>query len=72
MRKAQLASVVALVAGGLLTLLWMGACARYVEGSIGWERLQSAPPHELALLVAGTTAPLAFVWLLLLYLVRGF
>ena len=29
MRKAQLASVVALVVGGLLTLLWLGACARY-------------------------------------------
>ncbi len=72
MRKARLASVVALVVGGLLTLLWLGACARYVEGVIGWERLQSAPPHELALLVAGAATPLAFVWLLLLYLVRGF
>ncbi len=72
MRKAGLANVVALVVGGLLTLLWLGACARYVEGVIGWERLQSAPPHELALLIAGAATPLAFVWLLLLYLVRGF
>ena len=72
MRKARLAGVVALVVGGLITLLWLGACARYVEGVLGWQGLLSRPPRELALLAAGAAAPLAFVWLLLLYLVRSF
>ena len=72
MTKSRRATWIALVIGAPVTVFWLIVSARYVETVIGWEALIRMPPHELGLLVAGATAPLAFLWLLLLYLVRGF
>ncbi len=72
MTKSRRASWIALAIGASVSVFWLAVCARYLETAFGWDALMKAPAHELGLLVAGATAPLAFVWLVLLYLVRGF
>ncbi len=72
MTKSRRASWIALAIGISVTVFWLAASARYVESTFGWDTVREVRLHELGLLVAGVTAPLAFLWLLLLYLVRGF
>jgi len=72
MMSSRRASWIALAIGASVTVFWLAACARYIENALGWPALLTLPPHDLGLLAAGATAPLAFVWLVLLYLVRGF
>ena len=70
--RLRRATAIATSIGGVLTLGWLGVCAWYITEYVGWGNINVFLPHELALSVAGTIAPLAFVWLLLLYVVRSF
>jgi uncharacterized phage infection (PIP) family protein YhgE len=58
--------------GILVSLLWVVAFAIYVQAQVGWTALADMPPGELGGLLAGFTAPLALLWLLLSTLRRGF
>ena len=46
-------------------------CADYIGEQIGWDNLFFLLPHELGIFIAGVFAPLAFLWLVLLYAVVG-
>ncbi len=70
--KLRRATAIATAVGGVLTAGWLGICAWYTTEYVGWGNLPAFLPHELALSVAGVVAPLAFVWLFLLYVVRSF
>jgi uncharacterized phage infection (PIP) family protein YhgE len=59
------------IVGLVLTAAWLVFIANYVNRNIGWENVQSMLPHELGAAFAGVFAPLAFVWLAMLYWVRG-
>ena len=61
MTKSRRASWIALAIGFLVTVFWLTASVRYVESTFGWGALREVRLHELGLLVAGATAPLAFV-----------
>lgn len=59
------------VVGGALSALWLLLCADYIGEQIGWDNLFGLLPHELGIFIAGVFAPLAFLWLVLLYAVVG-
>ena len=53
--------------GLLLTAAWLVLCAYYVDFYVGWDNLLLLLPHEIGAFFAGAFAPLAFLWLVLLY-----
>ncbi len=53
--------------GLLLTAAWLVLCAYYVDFYIGWDNLLLLLPHEIGAFFTGAFAPLAFLWLVLLY-----
>src|SRR5690606_10875233 len=57
--------------GAVISIAWLGVCALYIQNSVGWRNLWQVLPHELGGFIAGASAPLAFLWLLLLNLWRG-
>ena len=67
----RLSSVITGIVGLLVTAVWLGACAYYVETFVGWSGLQRLLPHELAMGVAGACLPPTLLWLVLVYFLRG-
>ena len=59
------------VVGIAASVLWLWLAADYIGEQIGWDNLFFLLPHEIAIFVAGVFAPLAFLWLVLLYLAVG-
>ena len=57
--------------GLLISILWVLAFAIYVQARVGWSAVSDMAPGELGGLLAGFTAPLALLWLLLSALRRG-
>ncbi|QEX24339.1 hypothetical protein FRZ61_42800 [Hypericibacter adhaerens] len=57
--------------GLVLTVAWLALVWTYVDREIGWNNVGGMLPHELGAAMAGAFAPLAFLWLLLLYWIRG-
>jgi hypothetical protein len=53
------------------TVAWLACVWIYVDRDIGWDNVRSMLPHELAAAVAGVFAPLAVLWLAVLYWARG-
>ena len=53
------------------SLVWLTLCADHIGNNVGWDNLFSMLPHEIAIILTGTFAPLAFMWLLLAYFGRG-
>jgi len=57
-----------LMIGGLLaTLVWLVLSALYVSNVVGWSAFLAARPNEIGDALAGTFAPLAFLWLVIGY-----
>ncbi|MCZ6743641.1 MAG: hypothetical protein O7D31_03015, partial [Alphaproteobacteria bacterium] len=50
-----------------MTAAWLVVCAYHVDLYIGWDNLLVLLPHEIGAFFAGAFAPLAFLWLVLLY-----
>src|SRR3990172_624591 len=57
--------------GGAVTLLWLNAAALYVVHTTGWGAVIALPLPQLGAALAGVTAPMAFLWLMLAYFSRG-
>src|SRR4051812_4900750 len=55
------------VIGGAITATWLIVVAFYVSDEIGWGNVGMMLPHELGFSLSGVFAPLAFLWLILLY-----
>ena len=55
----------------VVTVLWLIGVAWYIVAFIGSDALAGMLPHELGLVVAGITAPLLLLWLLVAFVVRG-
>ncbi|HSR54818.1 MAG TPA: hypothetical protein VLN73_01155, partial [Alphaproteobacteria bacterium] len=58
---------ICLVGGTLASAAWLGAVASYLTREVGWDNLFYMLPHELGAFFAGVFAPLAFLWLALIY-----
>lgn len=52
-------------AGLVLSVLWLGAAALFIERSVGWDRFLAQSPGDLGSFFEGVVAPLAFLWLVL-------
>ena len=63
-RRRAAYTIVGLVISGC----WLTLVALYIGDQIGWENLALMLPHEIGFTLAGVFAPLAFVWLFLIYL----
>ena len=59
------------LAAAAVTVLWLIGVAWYIFEFIGADALAGMLPHELGLVVAGITAPLLLLWLLVAFVVRG-
>ncbi|MAZ76894.1 MAG: hypothetical protein CMH31_06305 [Micavibrio sp.] len=57
--------------GLLLTVVWGGVVAGYVNEYIGWEEMSSLQPHIMGGFLAGILAPIAFLWFILHLFQRG-
>ena len=57
--------------GGAVTAGWLAVAAWYVGRAVGWANIGFLLPHELAAMLAGVFAPLAFLWLFLLFALRA-
>ena len=67
-RKAQ-----RITAGGIsASVFWLLLCLTYIHTTLGWSFGGQMLAHELGAMVAGMTAPLAFLWLGLAYFRRGY
>ncbi|MEC8173403.1 MAG: hypothetical protein VX090_08480, partial [Pseudomonadota bacterium] len=67
-RKAQ-----RITAGGIsASVFWLLLCLTYIHTTLGWSFGSQMLAHELGAMVAGMTAPLAFLWLGLAYFRRGY
>ncbi|MBT7526780.1 MAG: hypothetical protein HN658_05730, partial [Rhodospirillales bacterium] len=64
MRKIK----IILITGIVVTIAWCGTVGFYITTQIGWDALAFLLPHELGAFSAGVFAPLAFLWLMLVYL----
>ncbi|NQZ14169.1 MAG: hypothetical protein HRT94_04995 [Alphaproteobacteria bacterium] len=58
-------------AGLLLTVIWGGVVAGYVDEHMGWSEVLAQQPHILGGFLAGILAPVAFLWFLLHQFQRG-
>jgi len=54
-------------AGAGATVAWLGLSVWYVQAYLGWAFLGALLPHEVPALVAGVMVPLAFLWLILVF-----
>ncbi|NJM92188.1 MAG: hypothetical protein HC861_05735 [Rhodospirillaceae bacterium] len=59
------------LAAAAVTVLWLIGVAWYIFEFIGLDALAGMLPHELGTVVAGITAPLLLLWLLVAFVVRG-
>src|SRR5512134_3328896 len=59
------------LAAGAISVLWLIGVAWYIFEFIGVDALAGMLPHELGLVVAGITAPLILLWLMVAFVVRG-
>ena len=59
------------LAAGAISVLWLIGVAWYIFEFIGADSLAGMLPHELGMVVAGITAPILLLWLLVAFVVRG-
>jgi hypothetical protein len=59
------------VAAGAATIVWLIGVGWYVFDFIGSDSLTGMLPHELGAVVAGITAPILLLWLLVAFMLRG-
>jgi hypothetical protein len=55
------------IVGLAVSASWLMLVANYVGDQIGWDNVALMLPHEIGFILAGVFAPLAFLWLALLY-----
>ena len=61
-----------ITAGGIsATIFWLFLCLTYIQTTLGWSFATLMLAHELGAMLAGMTAPMAFLWLGLAYFRRG-
>ena len=56
------------IIGLAVSACWLTLVTIYINDEIGWDNLVLMLPHEIGFTLSGVFAPLAFVWLVLLYL----
>ena len=59
-------------AGISVSVFWSFLCLTYIHTTLGWSFGSQMLAHELGAMVAGMTAPLAFLWLSMAYFRRGY
>ncbi|MEM9468834.1 MAG: hypothetical protein AAF988_01585 [Pseudomonadota bacterium] len=69
-RKRHVSTILNFV-GFLLTIMWGGIVAGYVDENIGWNEIMSQQPHLLGGFLAGVLAPIAFLWFLVFQFQRS-
>ena len=57
-----------IIGGTAASTVWLSLAAWYVHAYLGWGLLAAILPYELAAFVAGVTMPLAFLWLVLVFM----
>ena len=54
-------------AGIAVSLVWLGLSVWYIQAYLGWAFFGAMLPHEVAAVAAGVAVPLAFLWLILVF-----
>ncbi len=70
--RARRRAHLVMLAGGIVSIAWIGLCAFYAHSMLGWDLAARMLPHEIGALLAGAVMPLALLWVIITYFRRGF
>lgn len=55
----------------LISAIWLGGAALYIQRTVGWSNVSHLLPHELGAFLAGILTPIALFWMIAAFVLRS-